>query len=231
MKALETLAAVLEKLGLYQDCEGSILQITNALADHATSTTDDSDQSGAQEPGDREPVGQEPAQDGAEAPTAGEPSADVDAAEQPTCPTTNNPTLVTIRGEDFELARTRGMWHFRRPPERGWTNCDAEMVRLIEEQLSAAASSASPADQSSPERDTGESYLYVMQVRRDLKRKTPELTLDMAMQLLQAALPRPQLTVKDAGHLVDYYLDRNREATESHRKTWLAKHPNFVPRK
>ena len=135
-RALETLAAVLEKLGLYQDCEGSILQITNALADHATSTTDDSDQSGAQEPGDREPVGQEPAQDGAEAPTAGEPSADVDAAEQPTCPTTNNPTLVTIRGEDFELARTRGMWHFRRPPERGWTNCDAEMVRLIEEQLS-----------------------------------------------------------------------------------------------
>jgi SRSO17 transposase len=74
-------------------------------------------------------------------------------------------------------------------------------------------------------------HLYVMQVRRDLKRKTPELTLDMAMRLLQAALPRPQLTLKDAGDLVDYYVDRNKQATESHRKTWLAKHPNFVPRK
>jgi SRSO17 transposase len=74
-------------------------------------------------------------------------------------------------------------------------------------------------------------HLYVMQVRRDLKPKTPELTLDMAMRLLQAALPRPQLTLKDAGDLVDYYVDRNKQATKSHRKTWLAKHPNFVPRK
>lgn len=74
-------------------------------------------------------------------------------------------------------------------------------------------------------------HLYTMQVRRDLKRKTPGLTLDMAMRLLQAALPRPQLTLQNAEDLVDYYLDRNDQATESHRKTWLAKHPNFVPRK
>jgi SRSO17 transposase len=74
-------------------------------------------------------------------------------------------------------------------------------------------------------------HLYVMQVRRDLKRKIPELTLDMAMRLLQAALPRPQLNLDDAGDLVDYYLDRNDQATESHRKTWLAKHPNVLPKK
>ena len=41
-------------------------------------------------------------------------------------------------------------------------------------------------------------HLYVTQTRRDLKRKVPDLTLDMAMRLLRAALPRPQLTLKDA---------------------------------
>ena len=51
------------------------------------------------------------------------------------------------------------------------------------------------------------------------------------MRLLRAALPRPQLTLEDAGELVDYYRDRNEQATESHRKTWLAKHPNVVPKK
>jgi SRSO17 transposase len=74
-------------------------------------------------------------------------------------------------------------------------------------------------------------HLYVMQVRRDLKQNTPQLTLDMAMRLLRAALPRPQLTVQDAGDLVDYYVDRNTQATESHRKTWLARHPNVLPKK
>ena len=74
-------------------------------------------------------------------------------------------------------------------------------------------------------------HLYVMQVRRDVKRKTPEFTLDMAMRLLQAALPRPELNLKEAGELIDYYLDRNKQATESHRKTWLAKHPNVFQKK
>jgi len=74
-------------------------------------------------------------------------------------------------------------------------------------------------------------HLYVMQVRRDLKRKTSDLTLDMAMRLLQAALPRPQLTLEDAGELVDYYRDRNDQARKSHRKTWLAKHPHMLPKK
>lgn len=74
-------------------------------------------------------------------------------------------------------------------------------------------------------------HLYVMQVRRDLRRKTPDLTLDMAMRLLRASLPSPRLSLEEAGHLIDYYRDRNKQATDSHRKTWLARHPNMVQRK
>jgi SRSO17 transposase len=74
-------------------------------------------------------------------------------------------------------------------------------------------------------------HLYVTQTRRDLGRKVPDLTLDMAMRLLRAALPRPRLSLQDAGELVDYHRARNKQATKSHRKTWLAKHPNVVPKK
>jgi SRSO17 transposase len=72
-------------------------------------------------------------------------------------------------------------------------------------------------------------HLYVTQTRRDLRRKVPDLTIDMAMRLLRASLPRPQLTVEEAGKLIDYYRDRNEQARDSHRKTWLAKHPTVVP--
>lgn len=74
-------------------------------------------------------------------------------------------------------------------------------------------------------------HLYVTQTRRDLRRQVPDLTLDMAMRLLQAALPRPHLTLQQAAELVDYYRERNAQATKSHRKTWLARHPRFFPRK
>jgi SRSO17 transposase len=74
-------------------------------------------------------------------------------------------------------------------------------------------------------------YLYVVQTRHDVKRQVPDLTIDMAMQLLRAALPRPQLTLEEAGELIDYYRDRNKQATKSHRKTWLTRHPNVVPKK
>jgi len=74
-------------------------------------------------------------------------------------------------------------------------------------------------------------HLYVTQTRRDLKRKVPELTLDMALQLIRSSLSRPQLSLEDAEELIEYHLARNRQASKSHRKTWLAKHPNFVPRK
>ena len=72
-------------------------------------------------------------------------------------------------------------------------------------------------------------HLYVTQTRRDVKRKVPDLTLDMAMRLLRAALPRPHLTLEQAGDLVDYYRERNEQARQSHRKTWLLKHPRVVP--
>jgi SRSO17 transposase len=72
-------------------------------------------------------------------------------------------------------------------------------------------------------------HLFVTQTRRDLNRKVPDLTMDMAMRLLRASLPRPHLTLEEAGELVDYYRDRNKHATESHRKTWLAKHLTTVP--
>ena len=74
-------------------------------------------------------------------------------------------------------------------------------------------------------------HLYVVQTRRDLNRQVPDLTLDMAMRLLRAALPRPQLSLEEAGDLVDYHRARNKRATDSHRKTWLARHPNVVPKK
>jgi SRSO17 transposase len=74
-------------------------------------------------------------------------------------------------------------------------------------------------------------HLYVTQTERDLKRKVPELTLDMAMRLLRAALPRPHLSLQDAEDLVEYHLVHNRQAKKSHRKRWLAKHLKDVPRK
>jgi SRSO17 transposase len=72
-------------------------------------------------------------------------------------------------------------------------------------------------------------HLFITQTKRDLKREVPELTLDMAMRLIRASLAQPHLSLKDAGDLVDYYLARNDQAATSHRKTWLARHPNVVP--
>ena len=77
-------------------------------------------------------------------------------------------------------------------------------------------------------------HLFVTQTRRDLQGKQvkhSELTLDMAMLLLRSALPRPQLSLEDAEALVEYHQSRNRQATKSHRKKWLAKHLKPVPRK
>jgi SRSO17 transposase len=74
-------------------------------------------------------------------------------------------------------------------------------------------------------------HLYVVQTRRDVKRRIPDLTVDMAMRLLRAALPRPHLSLAEAEELINYYRDRNEQATQSHRKTWLARHPNVVPKK
>jgi SRSO17 transposase len=74
-------------------------------------------------------------------------------------------------------------------------------------------------------------HLFVTQTRREVQHDVPELTLDMALRLVRAALGRPQLSVEDASDLIKYHLARNRQARKSHRKSWLAKHPNVVPKK
>jgi hypothetical protein len=46
----------------------------------------------------------------------------------------------------------------------------------------------------------------------------------MAVRLLKAALPRPELTVAKAIDIVEYHLRRNEIARRSHAKTWKQKH-------
>jgi len=67
-------------------------------------------------------------------------------------------------------------------------------------------------------------HLYVTLTKRDMKRQLPDLTLDMALQLLRSAFARPQLSQQDAIDLVEYHRRRNRIAHDSHRKTWLRMH-------
>jgi SRSO17 transposase len=67
-------------------------------------------------------------------------------------------------------------------------------------------------------------HLYVTLTRRDVKREIPDLTLDMALQVLQSAFARSKLSEDEASDLIDYHLARNRTAHDSHRKTWLQKH-------
>ena len=55
-------------------------------------------------------------------------------------------------------------------------------------------------------------------------KKTPELTLDRTVRLLEAALEEPELRLPRATALVDYHVRRNEVARKSHAKTWRAKH-------
>jgi len=73
-------------------------------------------------------------------------------------------------------------------------------------------------------------HLFVTQTRRDLKTEVPELTLPMALRLLQSALRCPQLTEEDAIHLTEYHLHRNHTARQSHRKSWLQKNKRKIPK-
>jgi len=75
----------------------------------------------------------------------------------------------------------------------------------------------------------GLAHLYVTLTKRDMKRGTPELTLDMALRLLRSAFARPKLSEEDAIELVEYHLKRNHTARESHRKSWLQKHQRIKP--
>jgi len=67
-------------------------------------------------------------------------------------------------------------------------------------------------------------HLYVTLVQGELKHKTPELTLPMAVRVLQAGFSQPTLSEESAMAILDYHLRRNRAARRSHRKSWLRKH-------
>ena len=67
-------------------------------------------------------------------------------------------------------------------------------------------------------------HLLVTLTRRRLQKKTPELTLDMALRLLTSALWQPKLTEADAIAIVEYHLRRNRTARKSHVKAWKKRH-------
>jgi SRSO17 transposase len=70
-------------------------------------------------------------------------------------------------------------------------------------------------------------HLLVTRTHLRLKKKTAGLTLDMAVRLLKAALPRPELTVESALALVEYHLRRNATAKQSHAKRWRQRHPGI----
>lgn len=73
-------------------------------------------------------------------------------------------------------------------------------------------------------------HLYVTLAKRELNRNTPELTLDMALSLLQSAFACKTLSMEHAEHLVEYHLRRNKIAHDSHEKAWLAEHEALAKR-
>jgi SRSO17 transposase len=67
-------------------------------------------------------------------------------------------------------------------------------------------------------------HLLVTLTRLDLKKKASELTLDLSLRVLRAALSRSTLTEHEAIEIIEYHLERNQTARTSHRKTWFEKH-------
>src|SRR4029079_862859 len=63
-------------------------------------------------------------------------------------------------------------------------------------------------------------HLFVTLTKVRLKKKTPELTLDMALLLLRSVLQRPTLTEEEAIAVMDYHLERNRVARRSYQRSW-----------
>jgi hypothetical protein len=74
-------------------------------------------------------------------------------------------------------------------------------------------------------------HLFITINRHELKQQIPELTLPMAIRLIQAALEQPHFTESEAIRLTDYHLARNRTATKSHRKSWLRRHKGISPKR
>jgi hypothetical protein len=73
-------------------------------------------------------------------------------------------------------------------------------------------------------------HLYVTQVKRETGHDIPELTLDMAVRIVRAALERPTLRPGESLQIIEYHLQRN-VARKAHRKKWLRrnKHRKFKP--
>lgn len=67
-------------------------------------------------------------------------------------------------------------------------------------------------------------HLFVTLTRKRLQQNTAELTLDMAVRILKATLPRPEIHEAEALEILDYHLNRNRAAKASHYKTWRQQH-------
>jgi len=72
-------------------------------------------------------------------------------------------------------------------------------------------------------------HLYVTLTKGDIQKDAPELTLDMALDLLRSAFAKPKLSEDEAIHLVEYHLQRNHTARQSYGKTWLQKHKLMKP--
>lgn len=52
------------------------------------------------------------------------------------------------------------------------------------------------------------------------------MTLDRTVHLLKRAMVVPGLALGLALLLVEYHVERNKTATKSHTKTWMARHKN-----
>ena len=76
-------------------------------------------------------------------------------------------------------------------------------------------------------------HWFIVLARLDLQKKAPELTLDRVVRLLWSAIGVPKLSIEAAIGLVDYHINRNRIARNSHMKSWMLKHgtriEKFVP--
>src|SRR5205085_11999604 len=58
----------------------------------------------------------------------------------------------------------------------------------------------------------GMAHLFITLTQRDLKKKTPELTLDRTVRLLQTAIQLPAVSLGMAIRLVEYHIRRNETA-------------------
>jgi SRSO17 transposase len=71
-------------------------------------------------------------------------------------------------------------------------------------------------------------HLYVTLTKREVNHDVPELTLDMALRVLRSTFARATLSEEEAMDIIDYHIERNRVAHDSHRKSWLAKHKTLA---